>query len=161
MSASVTMSKKPVGITAAIGTPLGRIPVRSSFLMSSSLHAPIPVSLSGVMFGAVTSNGGSLKRRPPEKSLPATTSGGPLGEWQLPQVMMVLTRYPPRSTGVSAQAPPTSASVAKVNIATRSIMPLPRFLIPAPGLLLDRAPAANQTCVVCADVSSCGYGGQQ
>jgi hypothetical protein len=28
----------------------------------------------------VTSNGGSLKRKPPEKSLPATTSGGPFGE---------------------------------------------------------------------------------
>jgi hypothetical protein len=54
-------------MTAAMGTPLGRIPVRNSFLMSSSLHAPMPVSLSGVMFGAVTSNGGSSKRRPPEK----------------------------------------------------------------------------------------------
>ena len=75
-----------------MGMPFGRTPVRNSFLMSASLHVPMPVSLSGVMFGAVTSNGGSLKRRPPEKSLPATTSGGPLGEWQLAQVMMVLTR---------------------------------------------------------------------
>ena len=37
-----------------------------------------------------------------------------------------------------------------------------RFLIPAPGLLLwQRAPAANQTCVVRANVSSCGHGAQQ
>src|SRR5580692_4206784 len=144
-----------------MGEPFGRMPVRGSFLMSSSLHDPMPVALSWVMFGAVTSNGGSSKRSPPEKSLPATTSGGPFGEWQLAQVMMVLTRYPPRSTGVSAQAPPTSASVAKVNVASRSMMPLPRFLIPAPGLLLrQRAPAANQTCVVRANVSSCGYGTQ-
>src|SRR5580698_3392057 len=133
------------------------MPLRNSFLMSASLHAPMPVSLSGVMFGAVTSNGGTLKRRPPEKSLPATTSGGPLGEWQLPQVMMVLTRYAPRSTGVSAQAPPTSASVAMENVASRIMIPSP---IPA-RTLLQRAPAANQTCVVRANVSSCGYGTQQ
>src|ERR1700686_3762110 len=108
-----------------MGTPLGRMPVRNSFLMSASLQLPMPVSLSGGMFGAVTSNGGSLKRKPPEKSLPATTSGGPLGEWQLPQVMMVLTRYEPRSAGVSAQAPPTNANVAKENVASRIMMPLP------------------------------------
>src|ERR1700682_1522590 len=106
-----------------MGTPVRRIPVRNSFLMSASLHAPMPVSLSGVMFGAVTSNGGSLKRRPPEKSFPAPTSGGALGEWQLPQVMMVLTRYEPRSTGVSAAAVPTSASVAKDNVASRIMIP--------------------------------------
>ena len=52
----------------------------------------MPVSLSWVMFGAVTLNGGSSQRSPPEKSLPAIAAGGPFGEWQLPQVMMVLTR---------------------------------------------------------------------
>src|SRR6202043_2008700 len=140
-----------------MGTPLGRVPVRNSFLMSASLHAPIPVALSGVIFGAVTSNGGTLKRKPPEKSLPATTSGGPLGEWQLPQVMMVLTRYVPRSIGVSAQAPPTSASVAKENAASRIMMSFPIF---APTIL-QHTPRANQTCVVRANVSSCGYATQQ
>src|SRR5579862_1672918 len=149
-------------MTTATGTPFGRTPLRNSFLMSASLQAPMPVSLSGVMFGAVTSNGGSSKRRPPEKSLPATTSGGPLGEWQLAQVIMVLTRYEPRSTAVSAYAPPASASVTKVNVASRSMKPFPQFLIPAPGLLLRQcAPAANQTCVVRANVSSCEFGTQQ
>ena len=34
----------------------------------------------------------SLKRSPPEKYLPANRFGGPFGEWQFAQVMMVLTR---------------------------------------------------------------------
>jgi hypothetical protein len=79
-------------MASATGTPFGRTPVSNSFLISASLQLPMPVSWSGVMLGAVTSNGGSLKRKPPEKSLPATAAGGPFGEWQLAQVMMVLTR---------------------------------------------------------------------
>ena len=72
--------------------PLGRTPVRNSFLMSASLQVPMPVSLSCVIFDAVTLNGGTSNDSPPVKSLPATALGGPFGEWQLPQVMMVLTR---------------------------------------------------------------------
>src|ERR1700691_4625567 len=108
--------------------------------MSSSLHAPMPVSLSEVMFGAVTSNAGSLKRKPPEKSLPATTSGGPFGEGQLPQVMMVLTRYEPRSTGVSANAVPPTVTAAMASIASLIMEPPARL----PGDHMAR-PAARQT----------------
>jgi hypothetical protein len=68
------------------------MPVRMSVLICASVHVPIPVSLSGVMLGAVTLKGGSSHDRPPEKSLPAIAAGGPFGEWQLPQVRMPLTR---------------------------------------------------------------------
>ena len=44
------------------------------------------------MFDAVTSNGGSSKRRPPERCLVESRPFGPFGVWQLWQVMMVLTR---------------------------------------------------------------------
>jgi hypothetical protein len=47
--------------------------------------------------------------------------------------------------------------VAIDNVTSRIMMPSP---IPA-RTLLQRAPAANQTCVVRANVSSCGYGAQQ
>ena len=56
------------------------ITVRISVLICASVHEPIPVSLSGVIFGAVTLNGGSSQDSPPEKSLPAIAAGGPLGE---------------------------------------------------------------------------------
>src|SRR5215469_8313273 len=106
----------------AIGVPFGRRPVSSRFLISAALHVPMPVCLSGVMFGAVTSNApGTLKRRPPEKSLPATTFGGPFGEWQLPQVMIVFTRYEPRSVGVSANAAPVSVQASTTSVATHFI----------------------------------------
>ena len=61
-------------------------------MISSSLQVPMPVSLSGVMFGAVTLNGGSSKRKTAGVILAGGRRGGPFGEWQLPQVMMVLTR---------------------------------------------------------------------
>ncbi len=76
----------------AIGVPFGRMPVRSSFLMSASVQLPMPVSLSWVMLAAVTLNGGRSHDRPPLKSLPATAAGGPFGEWQLPQFMTPVTR---------------------------------------------------------------------
>ena len=60
--------------------------------MSASLQLPMPVSLSCVMFDGVTVKGGTSNGGPPVNSLPATTFGGPFGEWQLPQVMMPLTR---------------------------------------------------------------------
>ena len=79
-------------MTSATWTPFGFLPVSSIVLIWASVQLPMPVSLSGVMLGAVTSNGGSSKLRPPEKSLPAMAAGGPFGEWQLAQVMMVFTR---------------------------------------------------------------------
>ena len=52
----------------------------------------MPVSLSSVMFGAVTLNGGSSQDRPPENAMAVTSPFGPFGVWQFWQVMMVLTR---------------------------------------------------------------------
>ena len=72
--------------------PCGFLPVSNIVLIWASVQLPMPVSLSGVMLGAVTLNGGSSQVSPPEKSLPAVAAGGPFGEWQLAQVMMVLTR---------------------------------------------------------------------
>ena len=68
------------------------MPVRSSFLMSASLHLPMPVSLSWVMLGAVTLNGGSSHDSPPENALSMMSPVGPFGVWQLPQVRIELTR---------------------------------------------------------------------
>src|SRR3954465_15431875 len=97
--------------------PWGFLPVSSIVLICASVQLPMPVSLSGVMLGAVTSNGGSLKRKPPEKSLPATAGGGPFGEWQLAQVMMVLTRYLPRSAdGCATALPPNATATAAPSI---------------------------------------------
>src|SRR4051812_10320410 len=76
--------------------------------MSSSVHVPMPVSRSVVMLAAVALKAGVVKERPPPaRSLPRT--GVPstiLGVWQLPQARMVVTRYRPRSSGVSADADP-------------------------------------------------------
>src|SRR6185437_6577215 len=58
----------------------------------------MPVALSGVIFGAVTLNGGSSQDRPPENALSIISPFGPFGVWQLPQVRMPLTRYSPRLT---------------------------------------------------------------
>src|SRR5690348_8864849 len=73
----------------------------------------MPVALSGVIFGAVTLNGGSSQDRPPENALSIISPFGPLGVWQLPQVRMPLTRYSPRLTrsafGDWALAPPATA----------------------------------------------------
>ncbi len=79
-------------MTMAIGTPFFLMPLRSTRLSSASVQLPMPVSLSCVMLGAVTLNGGSSQDSPPENSLPGISPVGPLGEWQLPQVRMPLTR---------------------------------------------------------------------
>ena len=44
------------------------------------------------MFDEVTSNGGSLKRKPPDSALSNCGPLMPMGVWQLWQVMIVLTR---------------------------------------------------------------------
>ena len=84
----------------------------------------MPVSLSCVMLGAVTLNGGSSQESPPEKSLPAVACGGPFGEWQLAQVMIVMTRYLPRSTDACASALVVNATAATAPSSKR-IMAVP------------------------------------
>src|ERR1700716_4207387 len=108
----------------ATGTPFGRIPVVSSFLMSASLQAPIPLSLSEVMLDAVTSKGGSSKRMPPDSALSSIMPVGPRGVWQLWQVITVSTRYLPRSTLAPdcACAAATPDASARIPIATCRIM---------------------------------------
>jgi len=48
-------------MTIASGTPFGRTPSVSARLISASLHAPIPVSRSGVRLEPFTVKNGSLK----------------------------------------------------------------------------------------------------
>ena len=72
---------------------IGRTPSTSARLISASLQPPIPVSLSGVMFGAVAMKAGVLKASPPDSALSAISlPSASRGVWQLPQAMMVLTR---------------------------------------------------------------------
>jgi hypothetical protein len=70
------------------------MPSTSARLISASLQLPIPVSTSGVMFGAVAMKAGVVKvRPPPEKAFSAIVlPSASRGEWQLPQAMIVLTR---------------------------------------------------------------------
>ena len=96
--------------------------------MSASLHAPIPVSRSGVRLEPFTVKNGSLKVwKPPDSRssrLGPPPGGGRRGVWQLLQAPMVLTRYPPRSTGdcATAEALP-AASAASVTITSRNMSP--------------------------------------
>ena len=74
----------PTGLFAVAFSPL--VPWLALYIFAF-------VSLSGVMLGAVTLKGGSSQDSPPENALAMISRpSGPLGEWQLPQVMMVLTR---------------------------------------------------------------------
>src|SRR5262245_21272407 len=86
----------------------------------------MPVSGSGVMLEAVTSNGGSSKRNPPDNALSNCGPFGPIGVWQLWQVITVSTRYLPRSTGVCAKAAPMiTHTPASPRTATRIILAPP------------------------------------
>src|SRR4051794_36465510 len=67
------------------------------------------------MFDAVTLNGGSSHDSPLERSRSKIGAPrSPFGVWQFWQVMIVLTRYLPRSTGVCADAEPHAASNAAI-----------------------------------------------
>src|SRR5436309_11203915 len=100
-------------MTAASFTPFARTPLRNAVLICSSVHAPMPVSLSWVMFDAVTLNGGSSHDSPLERSRSKIGAPrSPFGVWQFWQVMIVLTRYLPRSTGAWANADPAVANKA-------------------------------------------------
>ena len=66
-------------MTSARWWPEGRMPSSNAVLKSASLHLPRPVSGSGVRLDPVTSNGGSLKRRPPDSALSNCGPFGPIG----------------------------------------------------------------------------------
>ena len=65
-------------MTMATGTPFFLMPFRMTCLSSASVQLPIPVSLSCVMLGAVTLNGGSSHDRPPENALSMMSPSRPL-----------------------------------------------------------------------------------
>ena len=83
-------------MTIASGTPLGRTPWVSARLSSASLHAPMPVSRSGVRLEPFTVKNGSLNVcEPPDRRrrrLGPISGGVRRGVWQLLQAPMVLTR---------------------------------------------------------------------
>src|SRR3954463_14740223 len=102
---------------AASCTPFGRCPLRNAVLICSSVQEPMPVSLSCVMFDAVTLNGGSSQESPLERSRSQIGAPrSPFGVWQFWQVMMVLTRYLPRSIGVCADAVFAVTKAASIKI---------------------------------------------
>jgi hypothetical protein len=70
--------------------PLRPVPLVSELTTSSSVHAPIPVSESGVMFGASSKPNGVSMGRPPASNWP-----DPGSVWQAPQSPMSV-RYLPR-----------------------------------------------------------------
>src|SRR5947209_3285460 len=113
---------------AARCTPFGRSPLRRAVLICSSVHDPMPVSLSCVMFEAVTLNGGSSHDSPLERSRSKIGAPrSPFGVWQFWQVMIVLTRYLPRSTGACANAEDAVAASRTAPIITRTSMSLSRM----------------------------------
>src|SRR5688572_25714430 len=73
--------------------PSGVRALWSTSTMSSSLHEPMPVSMSGVMFGAYALNTGSSITNAPARFLVASgVPSGSRGVWQLPQPATVSTR---------------------------------------------------------------------
>jgi hypothetical protein len=62
---------EPNGWTGRIRSPLGRRPSRVAVMICSSVHPPMPVSRSGVMFVEYTvPNGASILRPPALTGLP-------------------------------------------------------------------------------------------
>src|SRR5205809_1047639 len=126
---------------AARCTPFGRAPLRSAVLICSSVHEPMPVSLSCVMFEAVTLNGGSSQESPLERSRSKIGAPrSPFGVWQFWQVMMVLTRYLPRSTGVCART--AVAVVARVDVSIDELDHADGRTVPVPVSRLEHARVA-------------------
>src|SRR5947209_16670140 len=130
---------------AARCTPFGRAPLRSAVLICSSVHEPMPVSLSCVMFDAVTLNGGSSQESPLERSRSKIGAPrSPFGVWQFWQVMIVLTRYLPRSTDgcagcASANVAPATVSTTAVDKTRKIMKVLPEPRLPADIVLTRRA----------------------
>src|SRR4029079_19197060 len=126
-------------MTIAPGAPFRLIPWRKTFLRSASVWLPMPVSLSCVMLGAVTLNGGSSHERPPEYALSRISTCGPFGGWQLPQVRIPLTRYSPRLTRSeladwALAVPVNTAPNANTKSPVRNVMKFPHEAMPPPTL---------------------------
>jgi hypothetical protein len=84
-------------------------------LICASVHLPIPVSGSGVMLdGMAVKALPSPIGGPPDSALSMIGPFGPTGVWQLPQPMMLSTRYLPRSSWVWAIAEPVTKQAAIV-----------------------------------------------
>ena len=76
-----------------ISEPSGRRPSRMEAAISASVQRPIPVSGSGVMFGATARKPRSAKTRPPASAMPGTgRMPSPKVLWQAPQTAAVSTR---------------------------------------------------------------------
>src|SRR5262249_39558385 len=105
--------------------PSGRLPSRIALMISPSLHLPMPVSGSGVMFGAWATPKPSSNLVPPASSLPGTGPCGVCGVWQLPQATMLFIRYFPRSSGVCADAAAMPANTPTETIIASRITPPP------------------------------------
>ena len=130
MSGALRFNEPPFDVTAANITSDKETGIGSwsladikKVLITGLRPNGVPVALSDVMLAAVTSNGGSLKRRPPDRSLSSIRPFGPRGVWQFWQVITVSTRYLPRASeaplwACAAPAPLASASspIAKCRI---------------------------------------------
>src|SRR5258708_14387756 len=64
----------------------------------SSLHAPMPLSTSGVMLGLRTRSRPAPNQRPPANSFDCTGRPRTIGEWQLTQLAK-FARYSPYRSG--------------------------------------------------------------
>ena len=83
---------RPTDNGGPIRLPSGRLPSRMASATCASVHVPMPMPGSGVMFEATAMNTGSSNRVPPAKAMGAT---GPLwrrGVGQLPQAAIDSTR---------------------------------------------------------------------
>src|SRR5882757_4137642 len=117
----------PNGMGGPISVPAscalgGRLPCRMAVLISASVHVPMPVSGSGVILdGMAVKALPSSMGGPPDNALSRIGPFGPTGVWQLPQPMMLSTRYLPRSTGVWAVAEPAVRHAAAVTAAAMTL----------------------------------------
>src|SRR5688572_2922393 len=92
-SVSDMLRYQPNDIGGPKNWPSGRCALRIALTIWSSVHDPMPVSISGVMFGAYALKTGSSMTNAPAKFL--LSSGLPSarrGVWQLPQPATVSTR---------------------------------------------------------------------
>ena len=84
---------QPNDIGGPMNVPSGLRALRIASTIWSSVHEPMPVSMSGVMLRAYALNTGSSMTKAPARFL--VSSGVPSGKrgvWQLPQPAIVSTR---------------------------------------------------------------------
>src|SRR4051812_26501389 len=112
----------------------------------------MPVSLSCVMLDAVTLKGGSSHDSPLERSRSKMGAPrSPFGVWQFWQVMMVLTRYLPRSTGACANAEVAvsdATSIKTSRICMKASLCAARVAAPIPDYR-TAAERPHENCIVC------------